>query len=154
MTATAKRYYEDLETDVWRESSARRVSEAEIVAFAREYDPQYFHAQPDAARASRFGSVIASGIHVMAIWRQLDHEIAADIAWICGVAWEDVRWKVALRGGDSVRAQARCVDKRISARDPSRGVVKFEYRLLNQRDEEVWSCLSVNLIERRAGAAD
>lgn len=150
MTAPALRYYEDLTiADTFAVSSERRVSEREIVEFAKLYDPQYFHADADAARASRFGSVIASGIQVMAIWRVLDHEIAKDIAWICGLAWEDVRWHLALRPGDSVRARARCTHKRVSNSDPSRGVVTFDYQLINQRDELVWSCRSLNLIERR-----
>ena len=148
-----KRYYEDLVIDErYAESSSRTVSEKEIVEFAKLYDPQYFHADAEAARGSRFGSVIASGIQVMAIWRQLDHEIASDIAWICGIAWEDVRWHLALRPGDSVRARARCLEKRISESDPTRGVVTFEYQLVNQDDQLVWSCRSLNLVERRPGA--
>lgn len=150
---TARRYYEDLTIDErFAQSSTRTVSEKEIIDFATLYDPQYFHADADAARASRFGSVIASGIQVMAIWRVLDHEIAGDIAWICGIAWEDVRWHTALRPGDTVRARSRCLAKRISASDPSRGVVTFEYQLVNQNHERVWSCRSLNLVERRPGA--
>ena len=148
-----KRYFEDLVADGdWQRSWTHTVSESEIVDFARLYDPQYFHADPIAARDSRFGAVIASGIQVMAIWRRLDHEIARDIAWICGIAWDDVRWQVALRPGDTVRAEARCLDKRVSQSDPSRGVVRFDYRLVNQRGETVWSCVSTNLVERRINA--
>lgn len=144
-----KRYYDDLHVgDDWARSSSQRISEEEIIDFARRYDPQYFHADADAARGSRFGSVIASGIQVMAIWRRLDHEIASDIAWICGIAWEDVRWHEALRPGDSVHAEARCIDKRVSDSDPTRGVVTFAYRLVNQNGALVWSCRSINLVER------
>jgi acyl dehydratase len=152
MTA-AKRYFEDLVVEErFVQSRARTVSEREIIDFATLYDPQYFHADADAARESRFGSVIASGIQVMAIWRSLDHEIAQDIAWICGIAWEDVRWHLALRPGDTVRARARCLAKRISNSDPTRGVVTFEYQLVNHSDKLVWSCRSLNLVERRPGA--
>ena len=149
----ARRFYEDLAVEErFTESSSRQVSESEILDFARRYDPQYFHADAEAARGSRFGSVIASGIQVMAIWRALDHEIAHDIAWICGIAWEDVRWHKALRPGDAVRARARCLAKRVSASDPTRGVVTFDYQLVNQDDELVWSCRSLNLVERRPDA--
>ena len=145
------RYYEDLTIeDHFATSGERSVSEQEIVEFAKLYDPQYFHADAQAAQNSRFGSVIASGIQVMAIWRALDHEIAKDIAWICGLAWEDVRWHLALRPEDRVRARSRCTHKRMSESDPSRGVVTFDYQLVNQNDDLVWSCRSLNLIERRA----
>lgn len=120
-----------------------------LLAFAREYDPQYFHADPQAARSSIFGEVVASGIYTMALWRKLDHEIAADIAWICGVAWEDVRWPLAVRVGDSLRARAECLALRPSESKPGRGVAEFRYTLMNQRERVVFTCRSINLVERR-----
>lgn len=147
---TPSRYFEDLVVDRVEESAPYTVNAEEIIEFGRRYDPQYFHADPDEAKQSRFREPIASGIQTMAIWRRLDHGIARDIAWICGVAWDNVRFPTALRAGDTVRARAVCRSKRPSDKDPTRGVVVFEYQLLNQRDEIVWSCLSTNLIERRA----
>jgi len=143
------RYYEDLIEGEVRESGDRRVELTDILAFARQYDPQYFHVDPEAARSSIFGEVVASGIYTMAIWRQLDHEIAHDIAWICGVAWDDVRFPSAVRAGDVLRARAKCLTKRPSSSRPDRGVVVYEYTLLNQRNEVVFSCKSTNLVERR-----
>lgn len=142
-----KRFYEDLAIGEVKESSSYTVTTEEISDFAQRYDPQYFHADDVAAKDSRFRELIASGIQIMAIWRKLDHEIANDIAWICGVAWDEVKFPLALRSGDTVRARAECLSKRLSEKDPSRGVVIFEYTLLNQNDETVWSCKSTNLIE-------
>jgi acyl dehydratase len=88
-----------------------------------------------------------------ALWRRLDHAISGDIAWICGVAWQDVRWPVALRAGDEVRARWECVGLRPSASDPGRGVVEMRYTLENRRGEAVFTCLSINLIETLAGRA-
>lgn len=143
------RYYEDLLPGEERTSGTQSVSEAEIIEFSSRYDPQYFHMDPRAAKNSVFGGLVASGIHTMALWRRLDHEIAHDIAWICGVGWDDVRFAKAVRPGDTLRAHFRCVSKRLSASKPERGVVVFEYHLINQRDETVISCLSTNLVERR-----
>ena len=147
------RYYEDLVEGVVEESGTRTLTREELVTFARQYDPQYFHADESAAKDSIFGDVIASGIYTMAIWRQLDHEIAHDIAWICGIAWDDVRFPLALRGGDTVRAHAVCLSKRVSETRPERGVVTFLYELYNQRDQLVFTCRSTNLIERRPPSA-
>lgn len=143
------RYYEDLVEGEERCSAARRILEPELLEFARKYDPQYFHADPDEAKRSIFGEVVASGIFTMAVWRQLDHQIAHDIAWICGVAWDDVRFPIALRAGDEVRARSQCLSKRVSQSRPERGVVIYLYELLNQRGEIVFTCRSTNLIERR-----
>ena len=144
-----RRYLEDLEIGKVETATPRTVDRDAMVAFAREFDPQYFHADEQAAKDSRFGDVIASGQYTMVLWRQLDHRIAHDIAWICGVAWDDVRWPVAVRAGDELRARAWCVSKRRSRRDPGRGVVQYQYQLLNQRDEVVFSALSTNLVEAR-----
>lgn len=147
-----KRYFEDLEVGEQLESTPRVVDKDEMLAFARRYDPQYFHADEDAARGSVFGEVVASGIYTMAIWRQLDHEIARDIAWICGVAWDDVRFPRALRAGDRVRARSRCLSKRDSSSDPRRGIVEYQYELLTDSGEVVFTCRSTNLVERRPSA--
>lgn len=142
-----RRYYADLEVGEVRESRPRTVALGELIAFAREYDPQYFHADEQAARGSVFGEVIASGIYTMALWRRLDHEISGDIAWICGVGWEEVKWPRAVRAGDVLRARYECLAKRPSGSDPTRGVVEFRYGLLTEADEVAWTCRSINLIE-------
>jgi acyl dehydratase len=143
------RYYDGIVIGETRESKPRTVTTDELLEFATRYDPQYFHADGIAAKQSIFGEIIASGIHSAALWRILDHEISGDIHWICGVAWEDVRWPKALRAGDSVRARAEALSKRPSGSDPSRGIVEYRYTLLNQRDEIVFTCRSINLIEMR-----
>ena len=70
------RYYEDLTPGEESASGAYTVTEAELLDFARRYDPQYFHVDPrQAEERSIFQGLIASGIFTMAIWRRLDHEI-------------------------------------------------------------------------------
>lgn len=143
------RYWEDLVVGERFVSRSRSVSEAEIVDFASRYDPQYFHQDPEAAKRSIFGEVVASGVHNLAIWRQLDHEITGDIRWICGVAWDDFRWKNALRAGDAVHVTAECRSKRESASDARRGVAVYHYAMVNQNGQEIFCMDSTNLVERR-----
>ena len=142
------RYLEDLTEGEEYVSTSRTIDAAECVEFAKRYDPQYFHADPAEAERSVFGGVVASGIYTMAVWRQLDHSIAHDIAWICGVAWDEVRFPVALRPGDTIYARGKCLSKRLSRSHPERGVVVFEYALINQHNEVVFTCRSTNLVER------
>ncbi len=144
------RYYEDIVIGEVRESSVRQVSREELLEFATRYDPQYFHADPAAAAGSMFGEIVASGIHGAALWRRLDHEIGGDIRWICGVAWEEVRWPHPIRAGDELRARSEILAKRRSRSDAARGIVECRYSLLNQRNEVAFTCRSVNLIEVRA----
>ena len=149
MDRSGKRCFEDLAIGDHAESREQVVDLAEMLDFARRYDPQYFHTDAEAAKASIFGEVIASGLFTTVLWRRLDHEISGDIAWICGIAWKDTRWPKAVRAGDRLRARWTCVSKRESASDPRRGVIEMDYVLVNQKDETVFTCRSVNLIERR-----
>lgn len=152
-TVRQKRYLEDLVVGERAESAPLTIDLQEMLDFARHNDPQYFHTDPQAATGSIFGGVIASGIYTMSVWRRLDHTISADIAWICGIAWQDVRWPMPTRAGDAVRARWECVDARRSASEPSRGVVQMRYTLVNERDDTLFSCLSVNLVETRPPSA-
>lgn len=149
MLQSSRKYFEDISVGDYAESGEQVVDREEMLDFARRYDPQYFHTDPEAAKASVFGDVVASGLFTTVVWRRLDHQISGDIAWICGVAWKETRWPKAVRAGDRLRARWECVFKRESSSDPRRGVIEMEYRLTNQDGEAVFSCLSVNLIERR-----
>jgi acyl dehydratase len=143
------RYWEDLRVGERFTSRERTIGENEIIEFASRYDPQYFHVDPEEARRSVFGEVVASGVHNLAIWRQLDHEITGDIRWICGVAWDDFRWKLALRAGDTVHVTAECLSKRASGSDTGRGIAVYRYTMVNQDGLEIFHMDSTNLVERR-----
>lgn len=144
------RFYEDLVVGEYAESAPALVSEEEIIEFATRYDPQYFHMDPEAAKSHpQFGEVVASGIHILAVWRQRDHEITGDIRWICGISWDDLRWNKPMRAGDSVRATAKLLDKRDSKSKPDRGVAVYRYALVNQDEVELFYCTSTNYVERR-----
>ena len=130
-------------------SSPYTVTEKEIIEFAHQYDPQYYHLDPELARKSIFGEIIASGIHILVLWRKLEHDNTGDIHWICGIEWKNLRWKNPLRAGDQIRARTECLAKRISRSNPDRGLVEHRFSLLNQRDEDLFYCVSTSLVERR-----
>lgn len=146
------RKYEDLNVGDSATSGAMVVELEAMLAFARAYDPQWFHADEEAAKASVFGEVVASGIYTAALWRKLDHQINSDVDFICGVAWEDTRWHRAVRAGDELRAVSAVVEKRPSKSDPARGTVIFDYGLIDAAGERVFSCRSINLVSRRTAA--
>lgn len=141
--------FEDLQIGMTRKSSSRTVTEAEIVEFARQFDPQWFHTDPEAAKESAFGEIVASGVHVLAIWRQLDHEINADIDYVCGIGFDNLRLKTALRPGDRVYVTSRIVSKEASKSGKPRGTSVCYYEMRNQNDEIVLHFESINLVHTR-----
>jgi acyl dehydratase len=147
------RFFEDLVIGERRKSSPRRIDEAEILDFARRYDPQWFHNDAEAAKASIFGGLVASGIHTAALWRQMDHEINGDIAFACGIGWDETRWKRGLRPGDIIHAESEILDKRASQSSGDRGVSRFACSVRLESGAVVLSFISINLVYTRQSDA-
>ena len=144
------RKFEDLEIGEERRSGSRSVTVDEMVDFAQKYDPQWFHADPDAARHSVFGEVVASGVFILAIWRQLDHLMNSDIDFVCGIGFDEFRLETALRPGDAVTAHSRIVELIPSSSRNDRGTAITQYRLTNQDGQTVLRFKSINLVHRHA----
>lgn len=152
-TARPSRHWEDIEVGETTRSRELTVDAEDMIAFATRYDPQFFHADPDAARDSLFGGLIASGIYTAALWRILDHEENGDIAWVCGVQWDAVKWMKAVRPGDRLVATSVCVSKRPSRSRPGVGIAVLEHEVLNQDGDAVFRFTSTDLVYRRPDPA-
>ena len=134
-----------------RRSRDKQVELREVLDFARAYDPQWFHVDPILAKGSAFGEVVASGIHILAMWRVLDHEINSDIDFVCGVGWDDLRLKHAVRPGDMIHVTSEIVELTPSTSNASRGTAITRYAVINQRGEEAVTFTSINLVYTRGG---
>jgi acyl dehydratase len=143
------RCFEDIEVGEYLTSSELVVDGEDMINFAKNYDPQWFHVDVKGASSTRFGEVIASGIYVAALWRKLDHELNGDVDYICGVCWEKAEWKLAVRAGDTLRATSEVVEKRRSSSDQTRGVITYICRLEKPCDTTVFEFRSIALINCR-----
>jgi acyl dehydratase len=147
------RTFEDLQLGEFRKSAPRIVTREEILEFARKYDPQWFHTDPESARESVFGEVVASGIHVLALWRQMDHEINWDIDWVCGVGWDELRLKRAIRAGDTIHVTSEIVSLQPSKTRTDRGTAMTRYAVVLDDGTEAVTFTSINLVYTRDGRA-
>lgn len=145
------RTFEDLVLGERRKSRDKHVELSEVLAFAQTYDPQWFHVDPELAKQSAFGGVVASGIHVLAMWRQLDHEINADIDFVCGIGWDALRLKQSVRPGDTIHVTSEIVALTPSTSNPGRGTAMTRYAVVNQRGEEAVTFTSINLVYTHGG---
>lgn len=148
--ARPHRRFEDLTVGESRRSTSRTVTLEEIVDFARQYDPQWFHTDPESAKQSVFGQVVASGIHVLALWRQMDHEINSDIDWVCGIGWDELRLKRAIRAGDTIHVTSRIVSLNPSTTRADRGTAMTRYAVVLDDGTEAVTFTSINLVYTRA----
>jgi acyl dehydratase len=123
------KYFEDFEPGSVLDCGTRLVTKEEIIAFAREFDPQPFHIDEAAAAKSHFGGVIASGWHSGSICMRLVVDaVLSDSASMGSPGVEKLRWLKPLRAGTTVRAKVRVLDKKPSEsrRDRGRMTVAFE----------------------------
>lgn len=153
VAARPTRTFEDLAVGEYRRSRTKTVTLEEVIDFARRYDPQWFHADEELAKQSVFGNVVASGIHVLAMWRQLDHEVNSDIDWVCGIGWDELRLRKAVRPGDTIHVTSEIVSLKPSATRADRGTALTRYAVVNQTGEEMVTFNSINLVYTREGRA-
>jgi acyl dehydratase len=150
----AMRYFEDLnEGDVFELGEAR-MSEPEMLEFARRYDPQPFHVDADAAARSPYGGLIASGWHTASVYMGLlVRGLLHDVASLGAGGLEELRWAKPVRPGDVLTGRLTILSKRASDRNPARGTIVALGELLDAAGERVFFMRWPAMIARRPGAA-
>jgi acyl dehydratase len=140
-------YFEDFPPVEVVEYGGLTVSTAEIIAFAREFDPQPFHTDEDAARAAT-GGLIASGWHTCALLMRMNCDaflMRAAVVDEAGV--EENRWGRPVRPGDRLNVRRHTLAKR--PRDERVGEVEFLYEVVNQDGLVAMTQRVLILLERR-----
>ena len=133
-------YFDDFVIGQTFELGSVTVTEAEIVEFATRYDPQPFHVDPEAAKSSSFGGLIASGWHTAAMFmRLLADGLLKETSSQGSSGIEELRWLAPVRPGDTLRARYTVEDATPSASKPNRGTVRFLSEMFNQDDVIVLS---------------
>lgn len=143
-------YFENIDPGAVFDLGSRMVSEEEILAFAREFDPQPFHIDPDAAAQSIFGGIIASGWHTCSLtMRLMVDNFLSRAASLGSPGVEQIRWLRPVRPGDTISARIVVLEVRASQSKPDRGAVRMRTEVTNQHGELVMSMESTGLIGRR-----
>lgn len=140
----------EAELGVARDLGAHRFEPDAIVAFARAYDPQAFHLDPEAAAQTHFGGLCASGWHTAAVWMKRllttwrrDMALTAQTGPVPQLGpspgFKDLRWLKPVYAGDTIRYSSRLVDKRASASRPGWGLATHHNTACNQHGEPVFA---------------
>jgi acyl dehydratase len=145
-----ERFFEDYRIGEVHEFGDYLVTEQEIIEFARKYDPQPFHTDPQAARDTHFGGLVASGWLTGSIAMRLlvDHYISA-CASMGSPGIDELRWLKPVRPGDRLRVRIRAERARRSHSKPDRGVVYSFMEVLNQQGETVMTTRSWGMYKCR-----
>jgi acyl dehydratase len=144
------RWFEDFTAGAVYEFGAAEISEAEIIEFARSYDPQPMHVDVEAATHGPFGGLIASGWHTAGLMMRLfvDHFLPGH-ASLASPGIDELRWTRPVRPGDRLHLRVTVLEATRSRSRPDRGMVRSFIEVLNQNDEIVMTLKPMNLLRCR-----
>jgi len=143
-------YFEDYVPGRTVDCGSFSISEADIIAFAKDYDPQPFHTDPSAAAAGPFGGLIASGWQTTSLMMRLlvEHFVSAETG-LGAAGVDEIRWPRPVRPGDTLRVRATVLETRRSKSKPDRGIVRSLAEVTNQKGEPVMRATAINFVRVR-----
>lgn len=141
-------YFDDIPLNQPKTTKQYVVPEEEMVNFARRWDPLPIHTDPEAARVSPHGGLIAPASYTISLASGLVQELEPRIAFVAGLEWK-TRFTSPVRPGDRVFATYQCVEKRESRSKPDCGIARFLTTMYNQRGETIITSEMIALISRQ-----
>lgn len=125
-------------------------TDAAIIDFALQFDPQAFHLDARAAADSLYGGLIASGFHTLSLAFRLFIQsgmLAASSMGSPGI--DELRWLAPVRPGDTLHVELEVLEVRPSATRPDRGILRLRYVAHNQHGDAVLSFIVNHFLKRR-----
>ena len=146
----ATRYFEDYVPGLTVDCGSFSISEAEIIDFAKEYDPQPFHVDPAAAADGPFGGLIASGWQTTSMTMRLlvEHFVSAETG-LGAAGVDEIRWPRPVRPGDTLHVRVTVLEARRSNSKPDRGIVRSVAEVTNQDGAGVMRLTAINFVRAR-----
>jgi acyl dehydratase len=145
-----ERWFEDFKVGDTFRSGGITMTEAAIIDFATQYDPQAFHLDVEAAKSGPFGGLIASGFHTLAAgFRQI-----LDTGFIKGGSMgspgvDELRWTRPVKPGDTIHVEAEVLEVKPSSSKPDRGSARIRYAMVNQAGETVLTMSAIHILKKR-----
>ena len=144
------RYYEDFKAGERFISGGMTMTEAGIIEFARQWDPQPFHVDAEFAKKWQYGGLIASGLHTMCVTLKLWLELGVLKSCSLGSpGLGETQFPRPVRPGDTLRVVTDIVQLRASASKPDRGICRLRQVTINQRGEPVMEQETTVFLKRR-----
>ena len=143
-------YFEDFTPGQVIELGSHTITRDEIIAFAKQFDPQPFHLDDEAAKKTIYGVLIASGWHTGAISMRLLYDgLVNDTVSLGSPGVDELRWVKPVRPGDTLSARVTVLECIPSRSKPDRGIVRSAVEMRNQHGEVVVTSKGLSLFGRR-----
>lgn len=150
-TSPDKRFFEDYVTGAVHEFGAISVGETEVIEFGQRFVPLSYHTDPEAAKKSIYGGLIASGWHTAALMMRLytDYYLSK-VANVGSPGCDELRWTKPVFPGDELSIRIKVIETRLSESKPDRGILRSFVEVLNQKREVVMTVTMVNFVRTRS----
>jgi acyl dehydratase len=144
-------YLEDLQPGQTLQSGPVTVTEADCIAFARQFDPQPFHVDPEAAKSTMFQGLALSGWHTAALSMRMlvDSPLARVANGLVGIEVRHMRWPRPARPGDTLELTVEILETNPSRSRPGWGTALLRWTTRNQLGEPVLEIENVAWVARR-----
>lgn len=146
---SANLWFDDLRVGQRFVTGTHRIDESQITAFAKQFDPQPFHLDREAAKHTFFKELVASGWHTAAISMRLIVEGGLPVAGGLIGAGVEINWPRPTRPGDELHVECEVIDMKPSRSKPDRGIVNVRCETLNQTGEVVQVQITKLIVPRR-----
>lgn len=144
------RYLDDFNLGELFKAESFTLNETEIVDFARQYDPQPFHTEVEAAKSGPYGGLISSGFQTLALcFCRIVQSGVFDTVNMGGPGIEEVKFLLPVRPGDTIYPEAEILSIKPSRSKPDRGIMHIQYRGFNQNGDEAISFIIVMVGKRK-----
>ncbi len=144
------RYFEDFHVGEVFNLGAIGVTADEIIGFARRFDPQPFHLDPEQAKDSMFGQLVASGWHTTSLFmRLLVDGLLHETASMGSPGVDEIRWLRPVRPGDTLHARFTILECLLSKSRPEMGILRSKCQFFNQNNELVMTMVGIHFVGRK-----
>jgi len=149
-TTTKERYLEDFVEGAVHEFGPITITEDEIIRFGKKFDPQIFHTDPEGARETVYGGLIASGWHTCSLFMRMfvEHYLPGP-ASLGSPGVDELRWLNPVRPGDDLTLRITVHRVKPSRSKPDRGVLFSFCEMVNQESDVVTSMMGMSMIRYR-----
>ena len=146
-------YFEDFTVGLIIKTKTKKITKSEIIDFAKNYDPQRFHVDEQAAKEGPFGKLVSSGF--MTLGKSFTQFFETGVIDETGMgAWgiDELRWIKPVYPEDILITKVEVLEKKLSSKNPNKGTVRTHQTVLNQKDEIVMTWISNFMIKSKNSA--
>ena len=146
----SKMFFEDFKIGLVFNTGSKKITKDEIISFAKNYDPQYFHVDENKAKNGPFGKLVSSGFMTLGV--SFTQFFETGVVKDTGMgAWgiDELRWTFPVYPNDELKSEVKVIEKKLSSKNPNKGTVRTLHTVTNQNDKVVMTWIANFLIKTK-----